>query len=28
LATLATLLLRHGATRVDAWVVARTPAPG
>ena len=27
LATLATLLLRHGASRVDAWVLARTPAP-
>jgi ComF family protein len=27
LATLATLLRRHGAQRVDAWVIARTPEP-
>lgn len=27
LATLAGLLLKHGATRVDAWVLARTPDP-
>ncbi len=27
LSLLASLLLRHGAQRVDAWVLARTPAP-
>lgn len=27
LATIAPLLLRHGAARVDAWVLARTPEP-